>query len=198
MTENNKISSKIWLYVFAGCTGIVIAVLCVGALLISASRQLFIFIEPDERGLVLSLNEPTGEVLEPGNRFVSPNKQVIIYKISRQTYTMSANPNGEADFIEGTTRDGQKIQIDISVIYAVDPERLPDLYKTWRDAYRDNVVRPMSRSTTRNTLREYTYDEVLMKRDEIEKSISNELEKSLSENFLILVKFELLDIRLAP
>ncbi|MBI5932321.1 MAG: prohibitin family protein [Chloroflexi bacterium] len=198
MTENKKIPSKIWLYVFAGCAGIVVAVLCVGALLISVSRQWFIFIEPDERGVVLSLNQPTGEVLEPGYHFVSPDKQVIIYKISHQTYVMSANPNGEADFIESITKDGQKIQIDISVIYAVDPERLPELFKTWGETYRDNVVRPMSRSVTRNTLRDFTYDEVIKKHDEIEKNISNELEKSLSETFLILVKFELLDIRLAP
>lgn len=197
MTEKNKISSKTWLYVLLGCAGIVI-VLCTGTLLISSARQLSVFIEPDERGLVLSLNEPTGEVLEPGYHFVFPNKQVIIYKISRQTYTMSANPKGEADFIEGTTMDGQKIQIDISVIYAVDPERLPDLFKTWRDTYRDNVVRPMSRSITRNTLGKFTFDEIIKERVEIEKSISNELENSLSENFLVLVKFELLDIRLAP
>jgi len=155
-------------------------------------------IEPNERGLVLSLNEPTGEVLEPGYHFVIPNKQVVIYNISRQTYTASANFKGEADFIEGTTKDGQKIQVDISVFYAVDPGQLPDLYKTWGDTYGDSVVRPMSRSITRNTLGKYTYDEIDKNRGEISQIISSELENILSENFLILVDFIFRDIRLAP
>jgi regulator of protease activity HflC (stomatin/prohibitin superfamily) len=196
MAVNNKNSSKTWLYVLVGIG--TITVLCISAVVISAARQLSIFIKPDERGLVLLLNEQTGEILESGYHFVFPNKQVIIFRISHQTYTMSANSTGGADFIDGLTKDGQKIQIDVSVIYAVDPERLPDLYKTWRNTYQESVVRPMSRSITRNTLGEFTYNEVSEKRDEIEKIISAELEHSLSENFLVLVKFELLDVRIAP
>ena len=40
------------------------------------------YIEPNERGLVLSLSEPTGEVLEPGYHLNAPNKQVVIFEIS--------------------------------------------------------------------------------------------------------------------
>ena len=192
MTDNNSKPSRVWL--LSGCAGILVFILCLVALVLTG-RNLSVFIEPHERGIVVLLNEPTGEILEPGYHFVSPNKRVIIFNIGHQTYVMSAASTPEPDSIEGKTSDCQSFRTDISVVYAIDPDHLVELYKTWQDRYRDSVVRPMSRGLTRDTLGQYTINEILEKQDEIEKVIFNQLEASLAENYLILVEYDILDIR---
>jgi regulator of protease activity HflC (stomatin/prohibitin superfamily) len=192
---NNRNSSRTWLLVLAA--GVSIFILCLGILLILTARNLSVFIEPDERGVVISMNQPTGEILEPGHHFISPGQKVIIFDIGRQTYVMSPTSAKEPDFIEGKTSDGQEIQVSVSVIYAVDPKQVLHLYNIWRDRYRDGVVRPESRNITRNTLRQYTFDEILQNQDEIEQIVFDQLKPSLAENDLILVEYNFLDIRKA-
>jgi regulator of protease activity HflC (stomatin/prohibitin superfamily) len=174
-----------------------IFVLCLGILLILIARNLSIFIAPDERGVVLSMNEPTGKILEPGQHFISPSQRVVIFNIGRQTYTMSANATIGSDAVRGKTSNGQEIEVDISVIYAVDPEQVLDLYRNWQDRYRDGVVRPMSRGITRDTLGQYTFDEIFEKQEEIKEIVFDQLKASLAENHLILVEYNLLDVRKA-
>src|SRR3989304_3627135 len=52
-----------------------------------------VFIQPEERGVVISALDPKGyrtEALQPGLRWVVPFlENVVTYPISRQTYTMS-------------------------------------------------------------------------------------------------------------
>ena len=72
-------------------TGIIIAVVA-GVLLSTVSAGL-VFIQPQERGVVISAIEPDGyrnTVLEPGLRWVIPYAEnVKTYNISKYTYTMS-------------------------------------------------------------------------------------------------------------
>ena len=109
-----------------------VIVLGVLALILTTLGAGMVFIQPDERGVVISAISPQGyrsEVLEPGLRWVIPfAENVVTYTISRQTYTMSIAPSeghiqGD-DSVAGRTSDGQVVLIDASVIYAVDPAQV--------------------------------------------------------------------------
>lgn len=195
MNDNNHNSSRTRSIALASYGGVLIIILCIGALLVYEIRALSVLIEPDERGVVLLLNQPTGEILEPGYHFLALGKQVVIIGIGRQTYVMSADSDVQPDFIEGKTKDGQKIQVDISVTYAINQEEVIELYTSWQNRYRDDLVRPASRGITRDALTLYAFDEILEKQEEIETLIFNELESSLAKNYIILVGFDLLDVR---
>lgn len=197
MTDTNRSPSRNWLFVLAG--GSLVIILCVVVLLFIA-RELSVFIAPDERGVVVSPYEPAGyrpEILEPGYHFFKPGEKVVLFDIGRQTYVMSGDPSANPDFVGATTGDGQKIEVDVSIIFAVDPDKILDLYINWQDRYRDELVRPVSRSITRDAVAQYTLDQILGNHDEIEKVIFDQLEPTLSENYIILLKFDLLDIRQA-
>jgi regulator of protease activity HflC (stomatin/prohibitin superfamily) len=88
-----------------------------------------VFVNPEERGVVISAVAPKGyreEVLQPGLRWIIPfAENVVRYPIGRQTYTMSIAPSeGQIigdDSITARTADGQEIYVDASVIYSVNP-----------------------------------------------------------------------------
>jgi prohibitin 1 len=178
-------------------------VLVVVAFVVTIVSMGLVFIQPEERGVVISALSPNGirsEALQPGLRFVIPfAEQVKTYPISRQTYTMSAQ-TGEGqvtgdDSIRARTKDGQEVLIDASVIYSIDPTQVVPLHINWQDRYQDNVVRPLARGIIRDIASQYGVEEIVSsKRTEMEAKITAELDKKLAENQLLLTDFILRDL----
>jgi regulator of protease activity HflC (stomatin/prohibitin superfamily) len=185
-----------------GAVSIVIGAVIFSLVLTTVSAGLF-FIQPDERGVVMSAVAAKGyreQTLQPGLRWVIPfAENVKLYSISRQTYTMSAaqaegNVGGD-DSIRARTKDGQEVFIDASVIYGIDPEQVIQLHITWQDRYQDEVVRPLARGIIRDMASQYGVEEIVSsQRVELEDKITTELAAKLGENDLLLVDFILRDI----
>jgi regulator of protease activity HflC (stomatin/prohibitin superfamily) len=178
-------------------------VLLVVAVVVTVVSLGLVFIQPEERGVVISALSPEGirqEALQPGLRFVIPfAEQVKTYPISRQTYTMSVAPSEGAvygdDSIRARTKDGQEVFVDASVIYSLDPNKVVDLHIDWQDRYQDEVVRPLARGIIRDIASRYGVEEIVSsKRVEMEALITAELEKKLGENELLLTDFILRDL----
>lgn len=179
---------------------IVLIILAVSITTISAG---LVFIQPDERGVVVSAVQEKGfrdQPLQPGLRWVIPfAENVRIYSISRQTYTMSiAASEGDIagdDSILARTKDGQEVYIDASVIYSIDPANVVQLHIDWQDRFENEVVRPLVRGIIRDMASRFGVEEtVSSKRVDLVISITNELEKKFSENDLIMVDFILRNI----
>jgi regulator of protease activity HflC (stomatin/prohibitin superfamily) len=178
-------------------------ILLVVAAVVTVVSMGLVFIQPEERGVVISALSPDGirhDALQPGLRFVIPfAEQVKTYPISRQTYTMSA-ATGEGqvtgdDSIRARTKDGQEVLIDGSVIYSIDPTKVVALHINWQDRYQDNVVRPLARGIIRDIASQYGVEEIVSsKRAEMEAKISAELENKLGDNELLLTDFILRDL----
>jgi regulator of protease activity HflC (stomatin/prohibitin superfamily) len=178
-------------------------ILVVVALVVTVVSMGLVFIQPEERGVVISALSPDGirqEALLPGLRFVVPfAEQVKTYPISRQTYTMSVAPAEGAlygdDSIRARTKDGQEVFVDASVIYSIDPKAVVDLHINWQDRYQDEVVRPLARGIIRDLASQYGVEEIVStKRVEMEALVTAEMEKKLGENELLLTDFILRDI----
>jgi len=181
-----------------------VIVLGVLALILTTIGAGMVFIQPDERGVVISAISPQGyrsEVLEPGLRWVIPfAENVVTYTISRQTYTMSIAPSEGSvqgdDSVAGRTSDGQVVLIDASVIYAVDPEQVIDVHILWRNRYQEDLVRPLSRGIIRDQASQYQIDEINSEqRFELVAAIQSELADKLQENGLVLVDFVLRNVQ---
>jgi regulator of protease activity HflC (stomatin/prohibitin superfamily) len=162
-----------------------------------------VFVEPDERGVVITIGKGgiLPNALEPGIHWVVPFVQrVETYSIARATYTMATSATeGQTagdDSIQARTKDGQQVFIDASVIYSVDPNKLVNLHITWKHSYEDNVVRPVSRAAIRDAVAQYGVEEIVStKRAELEQTISEDIQQGLSTNNLKMVQFLLRNIR---
>ena len=177
------------------------------AVLITIAAAGTVFIEPQERGVVISALSPTGyrsQALTPGLHWVIPfAERVVRYPVSRQTYTMSIAPSeGQIqgdDSITARTSDGQEIFVDASVIYQIDPTKVVDVHITWQDRYSDELIRAQSRGIIRDAVSQFRVEEVYStKRGQMVDEVTRQLSQKLSDNGLILVDFVLRNITFSP
>jgi regulator of protease activity HflC (stomatin/prohibitin superfamily) len=185
----------------------ILVIALVAAVLISSVSAGLVFIQPEERGVVISALQAGGyrpEPLQPGLRWIIPYfESVITYPISRQTYTMSiAASEGDIqgdDSITARTADGQEIFVDASVIYAIDPAKVVKVHIDWQDRYTDELVRPLARGVIRDVVSQYRVEEVVTtKRTEMTNTMSVDMSQKLSDNGLTLVSFILRNITFSP
>ena len=182
-------------------TGIIVAL--VAAVIVNTVSAGLVFIQPQERGVVISAIEPEGyrkTVLEPGLRWVIPYAESVkIYDVSKYTYTMSSVVSeGEIqgdDSISARTADGQEVYIDASIIFSLDPNDILDVHITWQDRFVDGLVRPTVRGVIRDAVSQFSVNEVYStKRDELKTQIEDEMMWSMDVNGLILSDFVLRNI----
>ncbi len=186
-----------------GLSSLVIILLVV-AVVLTATGAGVVFIEPDDMAVVVTVIGGGGirpEPLTAGLHWIIPfAERVERYSILNQTYTMSSVADeGQAagdDSIQVRTKDGQQVYIDASVIYAIDPLKTIDLYRTWRFDYENGLVRPQARGIIRDIASQYGIEEIVStKRDEMQKQITDELVRIFANNNLVLRDFVLRNIR---
>lgn len=187
--------------------GRIIVGLIIFAILMTTLSSGLVFIDPQERGVVVSAIAEGGvrkEALTPGLRFIIPfAENVVRYPISRQTYTMSiasseGNIQGD-DSIAARTQDGQEIFVDASVIYAIDPAKMVTVHIQWQDRYSDDFVRPQARGIIRDVVSQYRVEEVVSsQRADMVLDLNARMSKKMEENGLILIDFVLRNITFSP
>ncbi len=187
---------------FAGGVALVVGMVVLAVVLTVAAAGIF-FIEPNERGVVISPYISTGyrdQVLTPGLRWIIPGERVQVYSISQETYTMSSVGTEGAesgdDSVPARTKDGQEVLIDASVLFTVDPNKVIQLHIALQNNYVERVVRPQSRSIIRDVVSQYGVEEVVSsKRAEMEELITRALADKFTTNNLFLADFLVRDIR---
>ncbi len=185
----------------------VLLIVLVGALLLTTISAGIVFIQPEDRGVVISALRAGGvrpEPLQPGLRWIIPFfESVITYPISRQTYTMSIAPSEGAiqgdDSITARTSDGQEIFVDASVIYAIDPAKVVQVHIDWQTRYDAELVRPLARGVIRDVVSQYRVEQVVTtQRTELISQISTNMNQKMADNGLLLVEFILRNITFSP
>ncbi len=183
--------------------GTLVAVVVVAAILLTVVGAGLVFIQPEERGVVVSALSSQGYrslALGPGLHFVIPfAENVVRYPISRQTYTMSIAPLEGAvpgdDSVTARTADGQEIFVDASVIYAIDPDKVVQVHIQWQNRYTSELVRPQARGIVRDVASQYGVQDIVTgKRGELVETIRQRVAEKLSENGLTMVDFVLRNI----
>ena len=184
--------------------GTIAIVLIVAAVLLTTAGAGLVFVEPDELGVVVTVLGQGGirpNPLGSGLHWIVPfAERVEKFPKVNQTYTMSGATNeGDIqgdDSIQVRTKDGQQVYIDASVIFAIDPTKVVQLYSTWRFDYKDQLVRTQARGVIRDAASQYGLEEIVSsKRAEMELSIESQLSSILEENNLVLRDFVLRNIR---
>ena len=180
---------------------LIITFLIIAVVLTTVSSGL-VFINPEERGVVISAVAPDGyrkEALQPGLTWIIPfAESVKIYPISQQTYTMSIAPYEGAvqgdDSIAARTLDGQEIYVDASVIFSINPADVVQVHIQWQDRYVE-LIRAQVRGIIRDAVSQYRVEEVVStKRFELVQRITEALRSKVEANGLILDDFVLRNI----
>jgi len=186
-------------------TGIIVAV--IGGVLLSTVSAGLVFIQPQERGVVISAIAPDGyrrDITQPGLRWVIPYAESVkTYTSSKSTYTMSiAHQEGEIqgdDSIAARTADGQEVYIDASIIFSLNPAEVLNVHIVWQDRYVEGLVRPTVRGVIRDAVSQFRVNEVYStRRDELKLQMETEMRIAMERNGLILSDFVLRNITFTP
>jgi regulator of protease activity HflC (stomatin/prohibitin superfamily) len=187
--------------------GTLVAIGVITALVLTSVSAGLVFIQPEERGVVISAVAPEGyrqQALQPGLHWVIPfAENVIRYPISRQTYTMSIAPSeGQVagdDSVDTRTSDGQQVKVDASVIYSIKPSEVVTVHINWQDRYSADLVRPLTRGIIRDGASQYTAEQIVTgKRADMINGITDTLRAKLAQNGLVLDEFILRNITFSP
>jgi regulator of protease activity HflC (stomatin/prohibitin superfamily) len=139
-----------------------------------------------------------------GMNFIIPFWQYVAYFDTRiQEYTMSIIPDEGAlmrdDSLDAPTSDGQQVKVDASVIFRIDRDKAPEIWKTIGWDYVDKLIRPFSRSQIRMVISRYTAPAIYSeKRQEAEQVITDELSEMLKSKNIIIDKVLLRNVSFSP
>ena len=177
--------------------------LIVAAVLFTILGAGLVFIEPTETGVVVTILAEGGmrpEPLRPGLHWIAPFvERVELYPTSIQTFTMARTASeGETEgliTVEARTSDGQRIFVDSSVIYQIEPSVVTTIHKEWQNRYQEDLITPQVRGIIRDSVSQYRVEEVLSsKRFEMADQITRELTQVMGDNGLTLIDFVMRDI----
>jgi regulator of protease activity HflC (stomatin/prohibitin superfamily) len=188
--------------------GVVIA--AIGAVIVLVLLPLnagLVLVQPNEVGVVFrqtargdaALLEP----LQPGLSWVLPFvDQVIIYDVGQQSVTMASeaeNATSGQGPVRAISSDGQVINLDVTVIYRIDPTAINEIHRNWRGAFEDGYVVPQARSEVRNAVSGYGAEEIYSGgRAQLEAQATEELRQALEREGLLLTDFLVRDISFSP
>jgi regulator of protease activity HflC (stomatin/prohibitin superfamily) len=175
-----------------------------GATLLGAGTAGLIFIEPSERGVLVTALRPNAlgaEPLRPGLHWIVPiAERVRVYSIASQNYTLHFEPAaGQPGPIRARTNDGQEVFIAAAVLYAPNPDEVVQLHVDWQDRYPAVVVAPLVSSLLRDAASQYGVEEIVStQRAAVEAQVTAALREKLAEHHLQLIEFVMHDTRFSP
>jgi len=131
-----------WMYCFVPIAFVVVTIAC-GIRVIPPGhigvQVLFGKVDPYER--------------HAGLHVINPLKSIRLMSVRTQDYTMSAvkgeGAKTEYDAIKVLTRDGLTVDMDMTVLYQLIPDKADELFSTVGLNYIDVIVRPKTRTQIR-------------------------------------------------
>lgn len=135
-----------------------------------------------DRGVVLNFGAATQIVLEPGLHFRIPFQQKVVkIPIQQQVLTVEGS--------NAYTKDGQTVTINSSLLYAIDPQHVRDLYVDLGLAYETKIVRPVMEESVKTEVAKFTAIEIPTHRPDIQQAVEAYVREKLSPHFLIVSKY---------
>ena len=135
-------------------------------------------VEPNERGVKVTLGEVTGDVLAPGMHFHPP----FISKIKKYSIV----PKGmNVNFTVGTdgaiTKDMQTVGSQVTVFYRYDGERIMDAVRKYSESILENAITRSLVSSVKEAVGKYSIYELVESQDKITSDVEANIKQKLAE-----------------
>jgi prohibitin 1 len=114
--------------------------------LLIAASQFFTVVPAGSVGVVNFFSTVSDVTLKAGINYVNPLANVI--KMSIQTHELK-------EVMDVPSKEGLTVQLEVSVLYHLNPEKAADVYKRVGVSYESVIVEPQFRSVTRGVTAGY-------------------------------------------
>jgi regulator of protease activity HflC (stomatin/prohibitin superfamily) len=148
----------------------------VGAVL--AVSQIFTVVPAGTVGVVDFLGNVSDNTLKAGVNFVNPIANVIKFSIKTQEIREVMNV---------PSKEGLPIQLEISILYNLDPENASRIYKTVGENFREIILIPQFRSVVRGVTAKYDAKALYTaSREQLAAEMRQELEKLVGPRGILI------------
>lgn len=166
---------------FLSIIGIVIVLLVLGSLKV---------IDAGERGVLLTTGKASNQILEPGLHFKLPIIQkIVLFDVKTMKVEVSA---------ASASRDLQDVNTAIALNFHLDPSRVDAVYKEIGTNYQDRIIAPAIQESVKMATAQFTADELITKREEVKRFITDELRVRLEKNYIIVDEFSIMNFEFSP
>lgn len=172
------------------------AFLAIIGILTSTIKQ----IDAGHVGVQILFGEVKPTVLYEGLNFVNPLVDIKQMTIQTQNYTMSGHTDERGvsdDAIRVLSRDGLEVSIDLTILYRIEPQAAPKIYREIGTNYQDKIIRPITRTGIRESA---TYFDAISlfsdKREAFEHTIRNKIYNEFIKRGIILERLLVRNITL--
>lgn len=154
------------------------------ALIVINLLTFFIVIGPQERGLLIQFGNIKA-IYEPGLHFQLPiiNNVVVIDVLIQKSQSE----------VNAASKDLQSIRTIVALNYHVDPANIDKLYRQIGTDYENRIINPAIQESVKATTAQYTAEELITKRPMVKEDIKNQLSERLSNSFIIIDDFSIVD-----
>ncbi len=164
-------------------------------------------IDAGEVGVYSLFGKVKDEAMYPGIHFKIPIAKIVKMTTRTQDYTMTSvdedstyltATSGTNDAIEIRAKDGARVWLDMTVLYSLNSEEAPEIYKGIGTNYVEKIVRPVIRSSIRGVTANYTVTEIYStKRDEIQTTLYENMSTELADRGITLEEVLLRKVNLS-
>jgi len=148
-------------------------------------------IPPGNVGVQILFGKVNNKVLYEGLNFVNPLIEIYQANIRTQNYTMSQGAEEgmqqSDDAITILSNDGLNVNVDITILYRINPIEAPNIYRNLGPNYERVIARPVVRTGIRNSAAQFKAIDIFAdKRQQFEDNIRATIQDTLTQRGFIL------------
>jgi len=160
----------------------VVVILVLGVVLLA---NMVVIIPAGETGVYHLFGKVRDKEVSSGIHLINPLASIRRMSIRTEQYTMSiATMEGQKmgdDSIDALTKEGLKVQLDITVLYHLKEDKASDVYRDIGMNYEEKVLRPEVRSAIREIIALYEAKDIYSdKREEAVQKIEDLLKENVN------------------
>jgi regulator of protease activity HflC (stomatin/prohibitin superfamily) len=144
-----------------------------------------VYVPVGHRGITTRFGALTGEAKGEGIHFRIPfiegNRNIEV-RVQKEEVPATA-----------ASKDLQSVSSRVAVNYAVNPDRVVQLYQNVGDDYRVRLISPAIQESVKSVTARFTAEELITKRGEVSDQILNELRNRLTADGLIVSDLNIVD-----
>jgi regulator of protease activity HflC (stomatin/prohibitin superfamily) len=127
------------------------------------------------RGVVLQFKATTGEIKDEGFYFVFP-------PFIKTVQLMSVQVHAHHDNASAASKDLQFVTTDVTLNYALAPDKVDVVWKTLNKFIIDRVIKPSVQEGIKASTAQFTAEELITRRPEVRDAIQAEVARRLGES----------------
>jgi prohibitin 2 len=135
-------------------------------------------VDTGNRGVVLRMQNPTGEIKEQGFYWKTPFVEDVI--------EMPVQIKKEEAEASAASKDLQDVTTKIALNYHLDPSKVGVIYQEVKKEWASVIVQPAIQEAVKNATSKYTAEELITKRSEVQEAISVNIKEKVTPRGIVV------------